>query len=223
MNAGFRFHGRLRVQLVVDFVALLGDREEVGIGHHIERIARFFRAHPAANRSIVVTVCHGEKQQKCVEEPNRVCAHKMDLPSIVAHFRGNSSSEEIFRPSDYFLRPRRAFHFQQRRQIGCGKTQTFVIPFRVSVHGEPRRAACRGLSLFLDFNQREIPRFARNDKINYFFRSLLNRGLRRNPRRYSRERQLSGRGFIAGIPAAGSLSFPAIPRGATCRGSTRNL
>src|SRR5579863_2670313 len=28
------------------------------------------------------------------------------------------------------------------------------------------------LFLFLGFNRREIPRFARNDKINYFFRSL---------------------------------------------------
>jgi hypothetical protein len=28
------------------------------------------------------------------------------------------------------------------------------------------------LFLFMEFNRREIPRFARNDKINYFFRSL---------------------------------------------------
>src|ERR1022692_2474854 len=28
------------------------------------------------------------------------------------------------------------------------------------------------LFLFLNLNRREIPRFARNDKINYFFRSL---------------------------------------------------
>jgi hypothetical protein len=45
-----------------------------------------------------------------------------------------------------------------------GKTQIFVIP---------RRAARRGISLFLHSKQREIPRFARNDKINYFFRGLF--------------------------------------------------
>ncbi len=46
----------------------------------------------------------------------------------------------------------------------CGKTQIFVIP---------RRAARRGISLLLHLNRREIPRFARNDKLNYFFRSLF--------------------------------------------------
>ena len=40
-----------------------------------------------------------------------------------------------------------------------GQTHNFVIP---------RRAARRGISLFLRFNPREIPRFARNDKIKYF-------------------------------------------------------
>ncbi len=51
-----------------------------------------------------------------------------------------------------------------------GKTHIFVIPFTVNVHGEPRRAARRGISLLLCLNQREIPHFVRNDKINYFFR-----------------------------------------------------
>ena len=46
----------------------------------------------------------------------------------------------------------------------CGKTHIFVIP---------RRAARRGISLFLRFNQREIPHFVRNDKINYLFRSMV--------------------------------------------------
>jgi hypothetical protein len=46
----------------------------------------------------------------------------------------------------------------------CGKTQFFVIP---------RRAARRGISLFLGLNQRGIPHFVRNDKINYYFRSLF--------------------------------------------------
>ncbi len=32
---------------------------------------------------------------------------------------------------------------------------------------------CRGISHSLAFDQREIPRFARNDKINYFFRKLF--------------------------------------------------
>jgi hypothetical protein len=47
------------------------------------------------------------------------------------------------------------------------KTQIFVIP---------RRAARRGISLFLRLNQRGIPHFVRNDKINYFFRSLFSPG-----------------------------------------------
>ena len=48
---------------------------------------------------------------------------------------------------------------------GCGKTQMFFILSRV---------ARRGISLFLGFKQREIPRFARNDKIkDFFFSSLL--------------------------------------------------
>src|ERR1700676_5348794 len=46
----------------------------------------------------------------------------------------------------------------------CGKIKNFVIP---------RRAARRGISLSLAFNHREIPRFAQNDKMKYFFRSLL--------------------------------------------------
>jgi hypothetical protein len=48
-------------------------------------------------------------------------------------------------------------------KTACGKTQIFVIP---------RRAARRGISLLLRLNQREIPHFVRNDKINYFFRNL---------------------------------------------------
>jgi hypothetical protein len=46
----------------------------------------------------------------------------------------------------------------------CGKTQIFVIP---------RRAARRGISLFLGLNQKGFPHFVRNEKINYFFRSLF--------------------------------------------------
>ncbi len=49
---------------------------------------------------------------------------------------------------------------------GRGKTRIFVIP---------RRVARRGISLFLHLNQREIPHFVRNDKINCFFRSLFSR------------------------------------------------
>jgi hypothetical protein len=52
------------------------------------------------------------------------------------------------------------------------KTEIIAIPFTVDVHGELMRAARRGISLFLRINQREIPHFVRNDKINYFFRSL---------------------------------------------------
>ena len=70
VNAGFRFHGRLRIQLVIHFVALLRDGEKVGISYNIKRVARLFRAHPAADGSKVITVCHGEEQDECVEEPN---------------------------------------------------------------------------------------------------------------------------------------------------------
>ena len=55
---------------------------------------------------------------------------------------------------------------------GCGKIQYFVVPFTLNLHGEPRHAARRGISLLLGFNPREIPRFARNDRIS-FFRSLF--------------------------------------------------
>jgi uncharacterized protein len=48
----------------------------------------------------------------------------------------------------------------------CGKTQIFVIP---------RRAARRGIFLFLSLNRREIPHFSQNDKIDSFFRSLFSR------------------------------------------------
>ncbi len=48
----------------------------------------------------------------------------------------------------------------------CGKTLNAVIP---------RHAACRGISLFLNFNRREIPRFARNDNVRDFPRILLTR------------------------------------------------
>jgi hypothetical protein len=45
----------------------------------------------------------------------------------------------------------------------------------------------KSLFLFMESNRREIPRFARNDKINYFFRSLFSLWVlvlaRTNPRR----------------------------------------
>src|SRR5712664_748143 len=50
------------------------------------------------------------------------------------------------------------------RFTSCGRTQIFVIP---------RRAARRGISLFLRSSQREIPRFARNDKMIYFCAACL--------------------------------------------------
>src|SRR5580658_6220492 len=46
---------------------------------------------------------------------------------------------------------------------GCEKSAPLLLSFR----------AKRGISLILGFNPREIPRFARNDKINYLFRSLF--------------------------------------------------
>jgi hypothetical protein len=52
---------------------------------------------------------------------------------------------------------------------GCGKTQHFVIP------SEARNPS---FFIFLYLNRREIPRFARNDGINYFFRKLFNRDIK---------------------------------------------
>ena len=61
MNARIRFHGRLRVQRVFNFIALLRDREKVGISHNIKWIARFLRVYTAVYRSIVVPVCNSEQ------------------------------------------------------------------------------------------------------------------------------------------------------------------
>src|ERR1700685_2782238 len=57
--------------------------------------------------------------------------------------------------------------FEMRVLKSCGKTRHFVIP---------RHAVCRGISLSLDLNHREIPRSPRrprNDKIDSFFGNLL--------------------------------------------------
>src|ERR1700722_6618238 len=68
-------------------------------------------------------------------------------------------SAPIFRPRNFRLE-----FFLFARFTACGKTKSFVIP---------RRAARRGISLFLSFNHREIPRFARNDKIIHFSAASL--------------------------------------------------
>jgi hypothetical protein len=60
-------------------------------------------------------------------------------------------------------------HLLKNRQLKLDKLNRLL---KNSIFVIPRRAARRGISLFLRFNQREIPRFARNDKIKYFFRSL---------------------------------------------------
>jgi hypothetical protein len=65
------------------------------------------------------------------------------------------------------VRNERPLAAESRAKTGpptCEKSQMFVIP---------RRAARRGISLFLRSNRREIPHFVRNDKVNYFFRSLF--------------------------------------------------
>jgi hypothetical protein len=107
VNARIRFHGRLRVQLVIHFVAFLRDREKVRISHNVKWIARFFGAHPTANRSIVVTVCHGDRQNQAVEGAIQRCSHEMNSTTIVAHFRGTSFrktrtcfAEEMQEPRD---------------------------------------------------------------------------------------------------------------------------
>lgn len=89
VNARIRFHGRLGVQFVIDFVPLLGDREKVRISHNIEWIAWFLRAHATANRSEVITICQGEQQKDCVEDPIPGYAHEMNSADIVAHFQGD--------------------------------------------------------------------------------------------------------------------------------------
>jgi tetratricopeptide (TPR) repeat protein len=51
----------------------------------------------------------------------------------------------------------------------CGKIKNIAIP---------RHVSCRGISLFLRFNQGEIPRFARNDNGRFFPRGLVGRYFR---------------------------------------------
>jgi hypothetical protein len=46
-----------------------------------------------------------------------------------------------------------------------GEAGILVIPFTVNSHGGPRRAASRGISLYLRLHRTQIPRFARNNKI----------------------------------------------------------
>jgi hypothetical protein len=63
----------------------------------------------------------------------------------------------------------------RNRLADCRKTQNVVIPFTVNVHGEPRHAACRGISLLLGVKRREIPHFVRNDNQWHFFRIVFGR------------------------------------------------
>jgi hypothetical protein len=58
--------------------------------------------------------------------------------------------------------------FVGRGFTGCGKTQSAVIL---------SEAKNLSLFLFLCLNRREIPRFAQNDKIRHFFRSLFSRDI----------------------------------------------
>jgi len=60
MHAGFRLHGRQRVQRVFHFVAFVRYREKVGVGYDVQWIARFLLAHPVANGGKVVTVNCGK-------------------------------------------------------------------------------------------------------------------------------------------------------------------
>jgi len=75
VNAGVRFHGRLRVQGVFHFVALLRNRQEVRIGDHIEWIARLLRIGAVADGSIVVTISYSEEHKQRVEGSYQVNAH----------------------------------------------------------------------------------------------------------------------------------------------------
>src|ERR1700686_734095 len=78
----------------------------------------------------------------------------------------------------------------------CGNTQTFVFP---------RGVARRGISLLSGFKQREIPRFARNDKNKLLFSHRL-------------EYQFANAGYSRSArfaPAeAGALPFSGLCRGA---------
>jgi hypothetical protein len=77
----------------------------------------------------------------------------------------------------------------------CGKTEIFVIP---------RRAARRGISLFLRSNHREIPHFVRNDKINYFFHGLFNLSAFLSRRAKSKPDRLKP--FLLAVAAIAALS-----------------
>ena len=88
----------------------------------------------------------------------------------------------------------------------CGKTKIFVIPFTVNVHGEPRRAARRGISLFLQLEQREIPHFVRNDKINCFFRRLVSLSAFLSRRAKSKPNRLKP--VLLALTAITALSVP---------------
>ena len=64
------------------------------------------------------------------------------------------------------LRPGPGLRRGKHARTVCGKTQNVVIP---------RHALCRGISLSLGFERREIPRFARNDTLTHFVRKLCRR------------------------------------------------
>jgi hypothetical protein len=82
----------------------------------------------------------------------------------------------------------------------CGKNHNFVIP---------RRAARRGISLFLGFNQIEIPRSARNDKINYFFRKLFSLSAFLSRRTRSKPDRLKP--VLLALAAIATLSGASVP------------
>ena len=87
-------------------------------------------------------------------------------------FRSLRSLRYLFRALRFdFLRGRSfagllAAASWRREAVFSGRGKIQFLSFRA-----PTRSG-RGISLFLGFNPREIPRFAQNDKINYFFRSL---------------------------------------------------
>src|SRR5271169_266783 len=95
----------------------------------------------------------------CGHSPRSAIVSSLGLISLVPHH-----ADDLHLLGSEARLPNRG---QVELLAACGKTQSFVIP---------RRAARRGISLFLRLKQREIPqspRRLRNDKIICFFRNLL--------------------------------------------------
>ena len=62
MHAHLRFHRRLRVQRILDPIALLRDCKHVRIFDRVEGITLLLRAHSVADGEIVIQIEGGQQQ-----------------------------------------------------------------------------------------------------------------------------------------------------------------